>query len=183
MFQLHRTFSALILLWISVNFYLISVKAGLLQESIMGKFNAFQSFFFKINNFSSALTPMLIFTFIYATISIIFTHLAIEKKKASLSSIICSAFLPILIFSSGYLLVLSDFVDQENLLKNQNVENLFLFSNYTFKDLKQMGILFWGAFYLILIVEIKLKYSMTYLTSVFINVLPSLMLWLMGALL
>jgi hypothetical protein len=179
MFQPHRLFSVFMLSFLSVNFYLISMKAGILQESISGKFNSLQTFIFELNNYSSALTPLLIFTFFYATTSIIFKHLEIEMRKISLTSIISTALIPILIFSTVYLLLINNFVENIDDITNQNVENLNIFSNYTFKDLKLIGNLCWGIFYLILIVEIKLKYEINYLKSLAINLTPSTILILL----
>jgi hypothetical protein len=174
MYQLPKLFSAFILSCLSINFYLISKEAAILQESISGKFNSFQLFVFELNNYSSALSPLLIFIFIYATTSIIFEYLYLEikKQKASLAWIISIAFIPILIFSFSYLLLLTDFVENAGNISGKGVEDLHLFQEYTFRDIKQIGNLFWGLFYLILIVEIKLNYDINYFKSLVINLTP-----------
>jgi hypothetical protein len=105
--------------------------------------------------------------------------LEIDKRKASLTKIISNAFIPVLIFSIGYLVLINDFVENTQNITNQNVENLNIFSNYTFKNLRHIGNLCWGIFYLILIVEIKLKYEINYFKSLAINLTPSTVLILL----
>jgi len=172
MYPLPRLFSAFVLSCLSINFYLISKEASILQESISGKFNSFQVFLFEINNYSSALSPLLIFVFVYATTSIIFEFLEIKKQKSSLTRIISYAFIPVLLFSFSYLLLLTNFVENAGNIRGQGVEDLHIFCEYTFRDLKQIGNLCWGLFYLILIVEIKLKYGINYFKSLVINLTP-----------
>jgi hypothetical protein len=179
MYQLPKLFPAFILSCLSINFYLISKEAAILQESISGKFNSFQLFVFELNNYSSALSPLLIFIFIYATTNIIFEYLQIKKQKASLTWIISIAFIPILIFSFSYLLLLTDFVGNAGDIRGKAVEDLHLFQEYTFRDIKQIGNLFWGLFYLILIVQIKLNYDINYFKSLVINLTPIAILLLL----
>ncbi|MEY3957202.1 MAG: hypothetical protein RLZ73_1658 [Bacteroidota bacterium] len=59
------------------------------------------------------------------------------------------------------------------------VADLHLFQEYTFRDIKQIGNLFWGLFYLILIVEIKLNYDINYFKSLVINLTPIAILLLL----
>ncbi len=172
MYQLPRLFSAFVLSCLSINFFLISKEAAILQESITGKFNTFQLFVFEINNYSSALSPLLIFVFVYATTSIIFDYLEIKKQQASLTRIISNALIPVLQFSFSYLLLLTDFVENAGDITGKSVEDLHIFHEYTFSDLKQIGNLCWGLFYLILIVEIKLNYDINYFKSLVINLTP-----------
>lgn len=179
MCQLSRLFSAFVLSCLSITFYLISKEAAILQESISGKFNSFQLFVFEINNYSSSLSPLLIFVFVYATTSIIFDYLEIKIQKASLTKIISNAFIPVLLFSFSYLLLLTDFVENAGDISGQSVEDLHIFHEYTFNDLKQIGNLCWGLFYLILIVEIKLHFDINYFKSLVINLTPVAILLLL----
>lgn len=178
MFQLHRFFSVIIIALLSINFYLISKYAGFLQEKISGKFNSFQSLIFEINHLTSALSPLLIFTFIYVTTSIILSHLAIEKQRRSLSKIIALAFIPILLFSTAYLVLIKNFVSEIDDISGQDIKNLNMVYDYTFNDFKNIGYIFWVMFYLILISKIKLSYETTYLTSLAICLIPSTILLL-----
>lgn len=178
MFQLHRFFSVIIIAWLSINFYLISINAGILQENISGKFNSFQSLIFEINHLSSALSPLLIFSFIYLTTRIILSHLALVKQKKSLSKIIALAFIPILLFSTAYLILIKNFVSGVDDLSGQDIKNLNMIYDYTFTDFKYIGYIFWLLFYLILIIEIKLSYETNYLTSMAICLIPSTILLL-----
>jgi hypothetical protein len=168
MYQLPKLFPAFILSCLSINFYLISKEAAILQESISGKFNSFQLFVFELNNYSSALSTLLILE-----------YLEIKKQKASLTWIISIAFIPILIFSFSYLFLLTDFVENADDISGKGVEDLHLFQEYTFRDIKQIGNLFWGLFYLILIVEIKLNYDINYFKSLVINLTPIAILLLL----
>lgn len=179
MFLPHRRFSICIISLVSINFYLISVNAGILQENISGKFNSFQALIFEINHLSSALSPLLIFTFIYTTTHVVLAHEEIVNEKISLSKIITNAFIPILIFSTAYLILINNFISNIDDLTNKNIKNLKLIFDYTFQDFKQIGYLFWGLFYLILIIEIKQKYDVSYWKSLFITLIPSIILLLM----
>lgn len=176
MFLLHKFFSVGIITLLSIIFYLISKNAGILQENITGKFNSFQSFIFEINHLSSALSPLLIFTFIYTTSYVVLTHLEILNEKISLSKIITSAFIPILLFSIIYLILINNFVSNIEDLSNKNIKNLKLIFDYTFNDFKYVGYLFWGLFYLILFIEIKRRYEVSYWISIVTTFMPGLFL-------
>lgn len=173
MFQLTRFYTIFTIAILSIIFYEISVYAGILQENITGKFNSFQSFIFQINNLTSAIFPLLIYTFIYITTQIFFIFFNIDKEKASLSKIISVALLPVIVFSLVYLVVLIHFVKNIDGPMPQEFKNLKLISSFTFNDFKNIGYLFWGLFYLILIVEIKSKFELSILKSLIINLTPT----------
>lgn len=172
MFQLNRYHPILTIVILSIIFYLISENAGLLQENISGEFNSYQSFIFQINNITTSIFPLLIYIFIYITTFISFTIFNIDKEKASLSKIISSALIPVIVFSLVYLVILIHFVKNIDGPIPHELKSINLISNYTFSDFKNIGYLSWGIFYLILIIEIKLKFEISILKSLIINLTP-----------
>lgn len=101
-----------------------------------------------------------------------FMFLDIEKHKTSLSEIIATAFIPIIIYSTLYLLLLVNFTDNAVSI-NGDIRKVKLFYNLTFEDFKNIGLIFWCLFYLILIIQTKIKYETEYYKSAIINLVPS----------
>lgn len=172
MFQQNKFLTIVVILSLSLNFYCVSYYGGKLQELYTGEFNSYQTFFFKISNYSSALMPLVVFIFIYISAYLMYAFFDIEKSKVFLTDIIIIAFIPIMLYSALYLILLMNYVESATFIE-KDIRKVKLFHSLTFEDFKNIGLFFWCLFYLILIIQSKIKYKIGYFKSALVNLVPS----------
>ncbi len=173
MFQQNKYLVFFILILMSVIFFSVSYFGSKIQEYYSGEFNSFQEFYFTVSNFTSALIPIMLFSFIYTTSFIMFILFDIDTNIKKFSLIIAKSFIPILIFSSIYLILLINITTNIVVLKNDIKDQILAF-NLTFEDFKHFGIFFWIVFYINLVIQTKIKFKINIAKSFFICTTPSL---------
>jgi len=141
----------------SIVYLILSSKINAIIE-LSGISQAIIPFFNVATNFVAFTTPILYYVFFIMTtrIMLVLTDLNFSKEKSiDLPSMIGLCFLPLLIYSSLYVIGLSSLDPDMKIADTQDIQSVTLFWGLKFDQIKMFGTVAWVFVYVLLILLLR----------------------------
>lgn len=161
----------MILLTVSVLFFLVSSRSYDIQSSHLESMELFR-LFRGISNLMALFIPLAMFVFYLLTSNLMFTLLNEKFESGKMARIISLSFLPVILNCLVYLIILYDIdpmVSLQKMTMHRSILGLGL------ADMEQVSYLFWAGFYLFLAVLTKYEFGMCFGKAAAISFIPTLL--------